>query len=32
LQAGMKVAPVPEESPAGGTDTKKSVAQSQNEK
>src|SRR5437899_3048036 len=32
LQAGMKVTPVPEESPAGGTDTKKSVAQSQNEK
>jgi membrane fusion protein, multidrug efflux system len=32
LQAGMKVTPVPEESPAGGADTKKSVAQSQNEK
>ncbi len=32
LQAGMKVTPVPEESPAGGTDTKKSVAQSQNKK
>jgi len=32
LQAGMKVTPVPEETPASGTETKKSVAQSQNEK
>src|SRR6266571_880659 len=32
LQAGMKVTPVAEESPAGGADTKKSVAESQNEK
>jgi len=32
LQAGMKVAPVPEETPASETDTKKSVAESQNEK
>src|SRR6476659_448918 len=32
LQAGMKVTPVPEETPASGTETKKSGAQSQNEK
>src|SRR5436305_2168745 len=32
LQAGMKVTPVPEETPASETDTKKSVAESQNEK
>src|SRR6266487_1146792 len=32
LQAGMKVTPVPEESPAGGTETKKSVAEAQDEK
>jgi hypothetical protein len=32
LQAGMKVTPVPEETSASGTETKKSVAQSQNEK
>src|SRR4051812_11898205 len=32
LQAGMKVTPVPEETPASGTETKKSVTQSQNEK
>ena len=32
LQAGMKVTPVPEENPASETDTKKSVAESQNEK
>ena len=32
LQAGMKVTPVPEETPAGGADAKKSTAQSQNEK
>src|SRR5205809_4032453 len=32
LQAGMKVTPVPEEPPAGGTDTKKGVTQSKNEK
>src|SRR3989449_6288398 len=32
LQAGMKVTPVPEEPPAGGTDTKKSPPQSKNEK
>ena len=32
LQAGMKVTPVPEETPASGTETKKSVAESQNEK
>jgi hypothetical protein len=32
LQAGMKVTPVPEETPAGETDTKKSVAESQSEK
>ena len=30
LQAGMKVTPVPEESPAGEANTKKSVTQSQN--
>jgi len=32
LQAGMKVTPVPEEPPAGGTDAKKTPAQSQNGK
>jgi RND family efflux transporter MFP subunit len=32
LQAGMKVTPVPEETPASETDTKKSVAESQDEK
>jgi multidrug efflux system membrane fusion protein len=32
LQAGMKVTPVPEESPAPGADAKKSAPQSQNEK
>src|SRR2546429_3179086 len=32
LQAGMKVTPVPEEPPAGGTDTKKGVTQSQTAK
>src|SRR5256886_3536880 len=32
LQAEMKVTPVPEETPASGTETKKSVAESQNEK
>src|SRR5260370_7740497 len=32
LQAGMKVTPVPEETPASGTETKKSIAKSQNEK
>src|SRR3989440_516340 len=32
LQAGMKVAPVPEETPASEMETKKSVTQSQNEK
>jgi membrane fusion protein, multidrug efflux system len=32
LQAGMKVTPVPEESPASGADTKKSAPQSKNEK
>src|SRR5213082_164708 len=32
LQPGMKVQPIPEEPPAGGADTKKSVAESQNEK
>src|SRR3989454_3350845 len=32
LQAGMKVMPVPEEPPAGGTDAKKTPAQSQNGK
>jgi RND family efflux transporter MFP subunit len=32
LQAGMKVTPVPEESPAGEANTKKSVTQSQNGK
>jgi hypothetical protein len=32
LQAGMKVTPVAEETPASETDTKKSVAESQNEK
>src|SRR5204863_2296320 len=32
LQAGMKVTPVPEKTPASGTETKKSVARSQNEK
>lgn len=32
LQAGMKVTPVPEESSAGGAETKKTVAQSQNGK
>jgi len=32
LQAGMKVTPVSEETPASETDTKKSVAESQNEK
>jgi RND family efflux transporter MFP subunit len=32
LQAGMKVTPVPEESPAAGADTKKSAPQSKNEK
>jgi membrane fusion protein, multidrug efflux system len=32
LQAGMKVTPVPEETSPSGTDTKKSVAESQNEK
>jgi membrane fusion protein (multidrug efflux system) len=30
LQAGMKVTPVPEESPAGEANTKKSVTQSRN--
>src|SRR6266851_3677143 len=32
LQAGMKVTPVPEEPPAGGTDAKKTPAPSQKEK
>src|SRR5437764_7653036 len=32
LQAGMKVQPIPEETPAGGADTKKSAPQSKNEK
>jgi multidrug efflux system membrane fusion protein len=32
LQPGMKVTPVPEESPAAGADTKKSAPQSKNEK
>jgi len=32
LQAGMKVQPIPEESPAGGTETRKSAPQSKNEK
>src|SRR5438132_456842 len=32
LQAGMKVQPIPEESPAVGADTKKSAPQSKNEK
>jgi hypothetical protein len=32
LQAGMKVTPVPEETPASETETKESVAKSQNEK
>jgi membrane fusion protein, multidrug efflux system len=32
LQAGMKVTPVPEETPAAGAETKKNTAQSQNEK
>jgi len=32
LQAGMKVTPVPEETPAAGADTKKSTTPSQNEK
>src|SRR6476659_1368741 len=32
LQAGMKVTPVPEETPAGEADAKKSVTESQNEK
>jgi len=32
LQAGMKVQPIPEETPAGGADTKKSASQSKNEK
>src|SRR5216110_2750773 len=32
LQAGMKVTPIPEETPAGETETKKSVAESQNGK
>src|SRR5437870_2812714 len=32
LQAEMKVTPVPEETPASGTEIKKSVAESQNEK
>src|SRR2546423_4389751 len=32
LQAGMKVTPVPEETPASETETKRSVAESQNEK
>jgi multidrug efflux system membrane fusion protein len=32
LQPGMKVTPVPEESPAAGADTEKSTPQSKNEK
>src|SRR3989442_2363138 len=32
IQAGMKVQPIPEETPAGGADTKKSAPQSKNEK
>src|SRR6266850_755416 len=32
VQPGMAVKPVPEETPASGTETKKSVAESQNEK
>jgi multidrug efflux pump subunit AcrA (membrane-fusion protein) len=32
LQAGMKVTPVPEETPSNGTETKRNIAESQNEK